>query len=424
MNNIGLDCSALDPSFKEHAQRGIGRYVRELTRFFDSYEQDTPRVGRFDHRELRGGMIDSIVEWSPLGRQTLRQQVIYPLRLSGKRLGHFDVLHFPAHMDAPAWTQKPYVLTVLDLIPLVLPDLYKADRPSWRFSLARWLEIRAISKAALILAISENTARDVSRVLGVSRDRIVVTPLGVDEKFLKTFRDERSRSCEVFHRLHIPKERQVILYVGGIDPRKNVGFMLDVFAELKARRSIEGRACPVIMCVGRISQDRQFPAFMKKRETLGLEKDVILGGFVTDEELLSLYASSDVFFFPSLYEGFGLPVLEAMAAGLPVVSSNASSMPEVLGDTGLMFDPSDLKQAVNALDAALRAEETGRDRRFSAHERAKGFTWETTGTATLNAYRVILDRLGIQPGHSPIPIPINQPESRTDRYGTRRDVAF
>lgn len=422
MSCVGLDCSALDPEFKEHAQRGIGRYVRELSRYFDVHNESDPRIGKFDHQELRGGIADRLVDLAPIGRQTLRQQLVYPLRLSSSRLREFDILHFPAHMDAPAWTRKPYVLTVLDLIPLVLSDLYKADRPTWRFRFARWLEIRAITNASLILAISENTARDVSRVLNVPQDRIMVTPLGVDEKFFDAFVPEQQRDATLLSRLGVPEGRQIILYVGGIDQRKNIGFMLDAVADLKTLATERSVAPPVLLMIGKIDQDRQYPALLKKRQQLDLTSDVILGGFVSDSDLLRLYASSDVFFFPSLYEGFGLPVLEAMAAGLPVVSSNASSMPEVVGNCGLVFDPSSISSAVRQLDSMLTTAELRLRMRNEGHRRSMIFSWNRTGSATVDAYRCALRNLNV-PVRTDRELSESQRRKQTDLYGSRRDAA-
>lgn len=168
MFTVGLDTSALDPSFKAHAGRGIGRYVTELKKYFDRNDESTLKVGFFDHRSLRApSWLERSIASLPAGRETVRQQIVYPLSLKLSRSAAFNVMHFPAHMDAPSWSMRRYIITVLDLIPLVCADLYKADRPGWRYRLARWLEIRAIKNASLVLAISENTARDVVRLLDI-----------------------------------------------------------------------------------------------------------------------------------------------------------------------------------------------------------------------------------------------------------------
>jgi glycosyltransferase involved in cell wall biosynthesis len=220
MISVGLDLSALDPGFKSHAHRGIGRYVAELHTFFDSHNDPEVSVGFFDHEALRrNSLADKLVSMVPCGRTSLKQHVVYPRRLHQGVMRDFSLLHYPAHMDAPAWSSKPYVLTVLDLIPHVLKDLYRAHKPSWRFMVARSLEVLAIRQATLQLAISETTADDLVRLLGISRDRIVVTPLGVDERFFDVahHRDQLgvSEGAAIRSKLGIPAGRPIVLYVGG-----------------------------------------------------------------------------------------------------------------------------------------------------------------------------------------------------------------
>lgn len=387
---VGLDTSALDLGFKSHAQRGIGRYVRELKGYFDSLEPGASAVGYFDHSTLKfeAGLLalcDKLSKLLPLGRTTLRQQLLYPLKLDSKATAQFDVVHFPAHMDAPAWSRKPYIITVLDLIPLILSDLYAARRPSWRFHLARWLELRAIKNASLILAISENTARDVERLLGVPGERIVVTPLGVDSKFFGVAALGQNEEFELRMRFGIPEQSPIILYVGGIDPRKNYSALLHSLARLRAHW--RGGNPPVLVMAGNIQGDEEFPKLRALQHELGLGPALVMPGFVRDEDLLKLYAITAAFHFPSLYEGFGLPPLEAMAAGVPVVCSNTSSMPEVVGDCAIALDPKDSAAQADALLGLLANPERAAALRERGRKRARGFTWVRTGELTLNAYQ-------------------------------------
>jgi glycosyltransferase involved in cell wall biosynthesis len=240
MISVGLDVSGLDPTFKSHAHRGIGRYVQELSNYFVQHPSRTVSVGHFDHAKVANqGLCAQAIRLLPFGRTTARQQLLYPLKLSGAAMREFSFLHFPAHMDAPAWTAKPYVLTVLDLIPLVLSDMYRANRPTWRFTFARWLELRAITNAALCIAISECTARDLTRLLGVPPERIRVTPLGVDSSFFSLFeqRGSHARGAAVRQRLGIPSGCPLILYVGGHDERKNISRAWCLLGECTLRQS-------------------------------------------------------------------------------------------------------------------------------------------------------------------------------------------
>jgi alpha-1,3-rhamnosyl/mannosyltransferase len=396
---VGFDVSALDPSFKCHAQRGIGRYVSELLPALTQQNGDGIEVETFDHKSLiHSGFAATMVNALPAGRTTARQQILYPVKLNSGEMRRFSFVHFPAHMDAPAWSRKPYVLTVLDLIPLILKDLYRANRPGWRFSFARWLEIRAIRQALFCLAISETTASDLHRLLGVPRDRIMVTPLGVDKRFFESYgkRDvvTSDASLELRIRLGIPTGRPIILYVGGHDERKNIRGLVEIAAEVVREAERNGKDVPVLVLAGRVGSLKEEERLNVALWDFSMASDTVSLGYVSDDDLQALYCESSVFLFPSLYEGFGLPVLEAMAAGVPVACSNVSSMPEVLGDTGLTFTPTDVRGGAKAVLKLLGDSQAARSLAEAAHQRARTFTWERTGELTLQAYRAAGELLG------------------------------
>lgn len=386
MFSVGFDTSALDESFKSHAHRGIGRYVRELTKYFDRRSGAEPHlhVGYFNHTSfLSGKLVKPFLNALPAGVNTVRQQVLFPLQLSTGATSEFDCVHFPAHMDAPSWSFKPCIITVLDLIPLILKDLYLPERGNFRFHFARWLEIRAIRSADLIVAISETTKQDLHRVLGISPERIMVTPLGVDSRFHQARLDIPEQDLRA--RYGIPLQRPIILYVGGIDQRKNYRALIETLRRLVSHPTTAAPA-PVLVMVGNIHGDRQFPKLQALIRQAQLEDSVILPGFIPDQDLLQLYPISSVFFFPSLYEGFGLPPLEAMAAGVPVVSSNTSCMPEVLADAAVLVDPLDFDGAAKEIYALLTDPQQRHLFQDRGRERATAFTWERTGDLTLRAY--------------------------------------
>ncbi len=386
---VGFDVSGLDPNFKEHAQRGIGRYVRELKNHFDKVSpqrlESQAQVGYFAHTDFKAGrLLNRLIECAPLGRETLRQQVVYPLRLrAGHDLG-FDVLHFPAHMDAPSWSPMPYLITVLDLIPIVCRDLYQTAETNWRFRLARWLELRAIRNAKKVLVISENTGHDVHRLLGVPWEKIAVTPLGVSEQFFVEVSPEQKEEYSV--RIGLPRDRPKLLYVGGIDQRKNWGYMFEVLAQLRERCLVTQKPVPQLIIAGRIERDRQYPRFQAEIDRLQIRDLVTEIGYVSDQDLPILYSSCSLFFFPSLYEGFGLPPLEALAVGMPVVSSNTSAMPEVLGDCALYVNPLKADEGVEALFQTLFEIPDSKELRQKRRAQAIQFAWNKTGERTLAAY--------------------------------------
>lgn len=389
---VGLDISALDAGFKEHAARGIGRYVRALHEHIAALTGGggALRVQTFDHRMLAPTpLLNALLKGFPAGRQTLRQQVLYPLRLRSLRARAIDIVHFPAHMDPPAWSPLRYVVSVMDLIPFVLADLYRADRPGWRFRFARYLETQAIRNAALVLTISEQTARDVTERLGVPEERIVVTPLGVERKFFEARRREDEAALRA--RYGLPAGRPLVLYVGGIDQRKNCRGLLEVFGRVLRARRAGGLSAPLLLMAGKIQQDRQYPALIELARNMELLADISMPGYVPDDDLLQLYPLSSVFLFMSLYEGFGLPPLEALAAGTPVVSSNSSAMPEVLGKAALLVHPEDYEGGAAAVLRILADAQFAAELKERGRAQARAFTWTRTAELTLAAYERFLD---------------------------------
>ena len=390
MISVAFDTSALLPDFKEHAGRGIGRYVRHLSEELalmsdPSRGKEALDLGFFNYNQLvRRGISEKIINLLPAGRTTIRQQLHYPLRLMRGVTRRYQLVHFPAHMDAPAWSNKATIVTVLDLIPLVCADLYRPDQGGVRFRLARFLEQRAIRRATCVLAISENTARDVERLLGVPAERIHVTPLGVDEEFFSI--QARPGEQSTRQQLAIPPDGPLVLYVGGFDQRKNIAGLLDSFADSVERSAQQGLRLPRLVIAGRLDNQENRERFDGLVASCSAKERISVLGYVADEQLRRLYAESDVFFFTSLYEGFGLPPLEAMAAGLAVVSSNASCMPEVLGDAAHFFDPRDRAAASTALFDVLHTPQLSADLRRRGRVQARAYTWTRTAELTRKAY--------------------------------------
>jgi glycosyltransferase involved in cell wall biosynthesis len=388
---IGIDESALIKGFKDHHIRGIGRYVSSLKKYlptaiaeYNSLASKKLELGRFDFQDLKcSAWLDRMINHVPYGQQTIRQQLIYPCKLNFSKTKEFDFLHFPAQMDPPAWSLKPYVVTVLDLIPLVLSELYKADSGDWRFKLARSLELRAISGAKRIIAISQSTANDVNRILKIPFEKIDVTPLGIDKFFYEDC--EPSAKNKLVESFNIPSDPLLILYVGGIDPRKNIYCLLEIFSKLVESLPNE-RSRLRLVIAGKIENERNFPKLLADIKKLGLADFVILTGYLEDKLLLALYKLATLFIFPSLYEGFGLPALEALATGLPVVSTNTSSLPEVLSDSALWFNPNSSEEGFKQALELINNRELCQRLSFSGKQRAQLFSWQNTAKLTVESY--------------------------------------
>lgn len=385
---VGVDARGLEPGFKAHFGRGTGRYGTELIKQLLELAQEP--TAQLDIRPLRGselrvqGVQKLLYSLLPYGKQTIETQLFLPRRLAGL---HCDLVHFLAHGDATARSKVPYVVTVLDLIPLKFPELYAATRANWRFHLARRLELDAIRSARGILTISEATKRDVVELLGVSPERIAVTPLATSERFLPRAAGWRAAGSETRAQFGLSATDPLLLYVGGIDPRKNTRFLIELLARLRS----ELQPAPVLAMVGNYAKDDQFPLLQQQIRACGVEDGVRLLGYVSDEALVQLYHAADLAVFPSLYEGFGFPVLEAMACGVPVVAGNNSSIPEVASGAGILVEDNDIDGWAAAIRSVLETPERAAQLALTGIARAKEFSWRRTASLTLQAYGAFLE---------------------------------
>lgn len=294
-----------------------------------------------------------------------------------------DVLHYP-YFAAPWRSPVPVVVTVHDLIPLLLPA-YRGGLSAQAYSaLVRWTTARTQA----IVADSECSRRDILRLLGYAEDRISVVYLAASSIYKRMQNRDDLAECRAGFGL----PETFILYLGGLDVRKNVPRLLRAFAELLRQRGT-GLPLPADLKLAIVGQPRSsgpvFPDLEAEIQRLGIERDVVFLGVVSPKTSVLLYNAAALFVFPSLYEGFGLPPLEAMSCGLPVVCSKASSLPEVVGEAALLVDPTsegDLAQAMARVltDLALRAELTERGLR-----RAAGFSWRRAAEQTLDVYRAV-----------------------------------
>ncbi len=387
MIRVGLDIRATQPGFRAHFGRGTGRYTAELAARLVGRSEGGIEVGAMLPEQLLGMRFEEqLLKLLPLGKQTLHTQVVLP-RILGRL--PFDALHFPHHGDTTARCPIPFCVTVLDLIPIRFPDLYKPKRASWRFHLARKLELDTIRAASGIFAISEATKKDVVDLLGIAPERIVVTPLGVDEKFKLRAPSWRVDGQAVRSKFSLPNDRPLLFYFGGIDPRKNVPFLLEVLRAYKTK-NLGKSALPLLILAGAYEKDERFPDLKKKIAALDLNEDTRLLGYVSEDDLLSLLAATDVLAFPSLYEGFGLPVLEAMACGVPVLAGGNSSLFEVMGEDYPLCRDGDVDDWLKKLEWVLSNEPERSRLAQCGLKRAKLFTWDRTAELTLGGLRQFL----------------------------------
>jgi len=278
----------------------------------------------------------------------------------------------------------PSVVTIHDVIPLVFPEHYMQT------GLKHRMLYRFVRGADHILTPSEHARRDVHRLLRIPLERITVTYEAADERFRP---DEDPVAVEdVVRRYGI--RRPYILYVGGFtkhDPRKNVRQLIEVFHELRNQGTREVQ----LVLAGKLGDYSR--ALMQEMGGLDPASDVVFTDYVDAEDLPSLYNGARCFVFPSAYEGFGLPVLEAISCGTPVVAYRNSSMPEVVGDAGLLIDEHQPGRLLEAIRTLLARDDLVGELRSKGLEQAKRFRWEDTARKTLAVYREVCERKGRKP---------------------------
>jgi len=275
-----------------------------------------------------------------------------------------------------------FVATVFDLIPLIFEERYLKR---WPGEVRRDYSRRLMEKLPgydRLLAISVSTKVDFIEYLGLPGDMIEVTHLGVDSVF---FQDPSAGDIKSVREKFSLKEG-FMLYTGGFDFRKNLERLVSGFSRF-IEMSPDSELTLVVVCAFDAENLDWFNRLVGRE---GVAGRVVLTGYVTEGELVALYALSGRFIFPSLYEGFGLPVLEAMASGKPVAASAFSSVPEILGGCGSYFDPYDVEEIANAIKALLKRKSDPRLKK-TALERAKGFTWEDTARKTLKTFEDLIE---------------------------------
>ncbi len=361
---------AIDARMWDHP--GIGRYIRELTKQprYRSFENKIYFLGypRFKNEILGVGSSDAFKEVSSR-IYGLAEQFEIPRKTRG-----INLLHVP-HFNVPLLFQGKLVATVHDLIYLraenTLPS--GAGRAYIRFLLNH-----IAKKAAAVITVSENTKRELLEFLPkMPSDRIFVTYEAASPVFKKIDDHERLAKIRTVHRLHKP----FVLFVGSLRAHKNVPTLIRSLISLREKRGVAHE----LILAGRMDP--------RNTELLGLMNGhSFIRHFdqLPDEELVSFYNLADLFVLPSFMEGFGLPVMEAMACGTPVVVSNRSSLPEIVGEAGTLFDPYQVDALSEVIYNVLKNRELRETMSKKGLERAKLFSWEKTAQQTLEIYRQVL----------------------------------
>jgi glycosyltransferase involved in cell wall biosynthesis len=360
---------------------GIGHYARELIQRLPEVDPATtyvawylnirrlPRPWRWGRRFFprRPNLIE---RWTPFpARWFLKTSIRWELpRLEW--LTRFDVLFAPNFLPPPTRSRR-LVLTIHDLAFRLFPE---TASPGIR----RWLEQldRALRQAAEVIVVSEATRRDLLELYPVDPERVTVVHHGIDRD---GFRPARSEDVEEVRRRY-GIDGPYLLFVGGLEPRKNLPTLVRAWSglpdEARPRLVIAGGSVPWNPA-GRIGLEEALAAVPPRAR-----RGVVRTGYLHHQDRVALYTGAEALVFPSRYEGFGLPVLEAMSCGTPVLTSNVSALPEVAGDAAVLVDPLDESAIADAIRRILE-DRTLRDRlRDAGRARAAAFTWEETARRT------------------------------------------
>lgn len=368
---------------------GVRRYVEGLTQALAAFARDVE-------------LVPVISEGPALPTNLGHNASALPRAIARAKV---DVFHAPAY-TAPLWGSTPVVLSVHDVSYARHPEWY----PYRRDPLRRWFYRRSAQRAAAIITISEFSRQEIIAAYGIPAERIVVTPLGVSDIFRpRTSRAETDAA-----------EPPFLLHVGDLHARRNLGIVVRALARLRAHSAgaaglrpavtpaagraagaepqaaaaasaaamgVEPRAASVRLVLAGVDRGLAEP-LLAEAHRLGIGDAIDLRGRVSDEELVTLYQRCAALVYPSRYEGFGFPLVEAMACGAPVIASNASAIPEVTGNAAVLLDPDDEAGFANAIEQVLMEPAHAADLRARGLARAAQFTWHETAARTLEAYRL------------------------------------
>ncbi len=356
---------------------GIGTYVRNLVHWLARLDDDNQYVLLCRPADVAplAALGPRFVPWPvAAGNYTVREQLSIPLALSRARV---DLFHAPHYVVSPL-TPVPFVVTIHDCIHLRFPE-YLPGRLAYRY--ARTMMRSSARRSQRILTVSCASRQDIVDFLRVPASKIEVIANAIDERLTAPPTEADLTRIRDRYQLNSP----FVLYTGNIKPHKNVDRLIEAFALV--RRG--GLTDIKLLIIG--DEVSKYPNLRRLVHSHQLHRHVRFLGFVSDDMLAVLYRLATVFVFPSLYEGFGLPPLEAMAAGVPVITSNVSSLPEVVGDAALLIDPRDPAAIAGAItrvvgDPSLRADLVRR-----GHERVKAFSWERSVSRVREVYREVVE---------------------------------
>ena len=353
---------------------GIGRYLVNLINQIKRKDNKNKylillRKKYFEELKFPKNFKKVLADYS---HYSFKEQILLPLQLIKLKS---DLVHFP-HFNVPLFYGGKYVVTIHDLIK----HESKGMKTTTRFSLFYWLKYLvylfvvwlAVKRSFKIITPSNFWKEELIKRYGLSKNKISVTYEGVDEQLLKN--QTKIKPEEILKKYKIKKP--FVIYTGSLYPHKNVEILAKAISKINQDLSL------VIVCARNVFYQR----FLNNIRKMKINQSINLVGFVPDEELAILYKEAEVFVFPSLWEGFGLPGLEAMALGLPVIAAKASCLPEIYGEAAFYFKPDEVDDLVEKIKKIKENKKLREELIKKGLEQVKKYSWEKMGQETLRIY--------------------------------------
>ena len=360
---------------------GIGRYGVNLINHIAKILQAEEEMFVFFHKSFDRSYLNKhknlklIKKYTQIKSNVLRKAVFLPISIKRLKL---DLFHGVDHIGIPFLYKSKtcqYVVTIHDLITKIYPHTF----PIKQRIVQNTLLPHILSKADKIIFVSRSTEDDVKKFYPQHAEKVKVIYEGVEPQFYPRSKDE---VVEVLNKYKI--HFKYFLFLGTLEPRKNIIRLIEAFIRLKQEGNVETR----LVITGR--KGWLYKEIMEKIQQSPFSQDIVFTGFIDDEDLPFLYSGAEMFLYPSLYEGFGLPVLEAMACGTPVITSNLSSLPEVTGEAGILIDPLKVEEIFQAMEKLSADKELREELQKKGLERAKLFSWKRAAKETLELYKEML----------------------------------
>lgn len=362
---------------------GIGRYainlINNLSNLLSGSNQDEMYV--FFHHSFERELIHKkphlkfIPEFTRIKSNVLRKGIFLPFSLGKWGL---DLFHGVDHVGLPFLYKNKkcrYIVTIHDLITRILPDKFSFKHRAVQNSILSLV----LKKADKVIAVSSSTKKDLLRFYPRCEEKIKVIYEGVEPYFYPRSAQEIKRLMEKYN-----IDQNYFLFLGTLEPRKNIERVVESFIRFKEETGAEQK----LVITGR--KGWLYKGILEQMQNSLCSQDIIFTDFVEDQDLPSLYSGAEVFLYPSLYEGFGLPLLEAMACGVPVITSNLSSLQELAEGSALLVNPRDVNQLAQAMERLIRDQQIKTKLKKKGLERTKQFSWRKTAEQTFKLYKEIL----------------------------------